>query len=70
MAQQQVGIALVSAALMSFPMCGGASTESVSAQLRALLDTTYAPPTGSVIRVHSGEDLQAALAASASVGSG
>ncbi|HWG09491.1 MAG TPA: hypothetical protein VN672_10855 [Solirubrobacteraceae bacterium] len=26
-----------------------------------LLDTTYTPPSGSVIRVHSGEDLQAAL---------
>jgi hypothetical protein len=41
--------------------CNVAAVASVPAQPKFLIDTTYAPPTGGVIHVHSGEDLQAAL---------
>jgi hypothetical protein len=61
MVRLRLGIALASSVLGGFAMCGAATASSVPAQPRVLLDTTYAPPTGSVIRVHSGDDLQAAL---------
>jgi hypothetical protein len=52
-------LALVAAAATAD---GGASASSVRARTPSvLLDTTYAPPTGGVIDVHAGEDLQAAL---------
>jgi len=63
MVRQKAAIALVSALLTSFAMCGGVTAASASAPARpkVLLDTAYTPPTGSLIRVHSGDDLQAAL---------
>ena len=61
MVRLRLGIALASSLLAGFVTCGAATASSAPAQPRVLLDTTYAPPTGSVIRVHSGDDLQAAL---------
>src|SRR5438874_213876 len=61
MVRYRVGIALVSAVLGGFATAGTGTAFSAPAQPRALLDTTYVPPTGGLIRVHSGEDLQAAL---------
>jgi Right handed beta helix region len=41
---------------------GPATADGVRAQLpRTFLDTDYSPPTGNIIRVHAGEDLQVAL---------
>ena len=61
MVRLRLGIALASSVLAGFATCGAATASSMPAQPRVLLDTTYTPPTGSVIRVHSGDDLQAAL---------
>jgi hypothetical protein len=61
MVSYRVGIALVSAILASFATCGTATASLVPAQPKVLLDTTYTVPTGSLIHVHSGDDLQAAL---------
>src|SRR6185437_6632816 len=61
MLRHRVWIALVSAVLAGFATSGTETAFSAPAQPRVLLDTTYTPPSGSVIRVHSGEDLQAAL---------
>jgi hypothetical protein len=61
MVRHRFGIALVLAVLASFATCGAATASSVPAQPKVLLDTTYTPPTGSLIHVHSGDDLQAAL---------
>jgi hypothetical protein len=41
--------------------CGTAVASSVPAPPKVLLDTTYTPPSGGVIQVHGGDDLQAAL---------
>ena len=61
MVRYRVGIALVSAVLAGFATAGTGTAFSAPAQPRVLLDTTYVPSTGGLIRVHSGEDLQAAL---------
>ena len=61
MVRYRVGIALVSAVLGGFATAGTGTAFSAPAQPRVLLDTTYVPPTGGLIRVHSGEDLQTAL---------
>src|SRR2546423_13236711 len=61
MVRLRLGIALASSVLAGFATCGAASASSMPAQPRVLLDPTYTPPSGSVIRVHSGGDLQAAL---------
>ena len=60
MVRYRVRIALVSAVLAGFATAGTGTAFSAPAQPRVLLDTTYVPPTGGLIRVHSGEDLQAA----------
>jgi len=61
MVRYRVRMALVSAVLAGFATAGTGTAFSAPAQPRVLLDTTYVPPTGGLIRVHSGEDLQAAL---------
>src|SRR5437763_11374764 len=61
MVRLRLGIVLASSVLAGFATCGAATASSMPAQPRVLLDTTYTPPTGNVIRVHSGDDLQAAL---------
>src|SRR5437588_12095039 len=61
MVRYRVRMALVSAVLAGFATAGAGTAFSAPAQPSVLLDTTYVPPTGALIRVHSGEDLQAAL---------
>jgi hypothetical protein len=61
MVRYRVRIALLSAVLAGFATAGTGTAFSAPAQPRVLLDTTYVPPTGGLIRVHSGENLQAAL---------
>jgi hypothetical protein len=62
MIRHRVGIALASALVAGLATVGTASASSAPAQPRVLLDTSYTAPSGSLIRVHSGDDLQAALA--------
>src|SRR5436309_3373803 len=61
MVRHRIAIAFVSATLASAATCAAAVASSAPAQPKVLLDTAYTPPSGNSIRVHSGEDLQAAL---------
>ena len=55
-------VALALALVAAMVTVAGTASASVRARPpRVLLDTTYAPPTGGVINVHAGDDLQAAL---------
>jgi hypothetical protein len=61
MVRHWIVCAFFSAILASAVVCGAAAASSVPVQPKVLLDTTYTPPSGALIRVHSGDDLQAAL---------
>jgi hypothetical protein len=61
MIRYRIAIAFFFAILASASMCGAATASLVPAQPKVLLDTAYTPPSGGLIHVHSGGDLQAAL---------